>query len=581
MKPFQAFLRLLNSAPRQWVSGLLILMFLASTTEGIGLLLLVPMLAVLGGSDAVATPPVAQLLSLLQATGLALSLGSLLLAFLVLLILRSIILLARARLAASLQYQVVDAMRQRCFAALLGVEWRWIAAGRKSDHANLLLTDVNRVGVGLNFGLALLATMATAGAYLVVAVTLSWAMTLMALASGGLVFWLLAGHRREALRLGQTLGGASRALHGNVQESLAGIKLTKILGSEGRHLDFFMRMTRRLRDEQLRFATSTSLAQAWYQIGGGLLLAAFLYMGLSFWNIPLPELLVLVMVFARLIPLFMAGHQNYHHWLHAMPALDEVDRLLAECRRFAEPARDDSLPSIPVRDSVCLDSVTVRYEGRQEDALAAVSICFPARTTTAIMGASGAGKSTLADVLMGLLLPDAGVVKVDGVEIDASRRMAWRRSVAYVSQEVFLFHDSIRNNLQWGRQGATESEMVAALKHAAADFVFGLPAGLDTVVGDGGVRLSGGERQRIALARALLTRPGLLILDEATSALDLENEARIRQAIENLHGDLTVVIIGHRLPTLEHADQVVVLEHGRIARQGTWADVQYNAAPLP
>jgi ATP-binding cassette subfamily C protein len=149
-----------------------------------------------------------------------------------------------------------------------------------------------------------------------------------------------------------------------------------------------------------------------------------------------------------------------------------------------------------------------------------------------------------------------------------------------VPQEVFLFNDSIRNNLLWGYAQANETDLIQVLKWAAADFVFQLPQGLDTVVGDAGVLLSGGERQRLALARALLTRPSLLILDEATSALDTENEARIRTAIENLHGDLTVVIIGHRLPTLEHADQVVILKDGVVTAQGTWTEVRSETENL-
>jgi len=158
--------------------------------------------------------------------------------------------------------------------------------------------------------------------------------------------------------------------------------------------------------------------------------------------------------------------------------------------------------------------------------------------------------------------------------LTGARRHAWRQSVAYVPQEVFLFHDSIRNNLLWGWPQASETDLRLALQRAAADFVFDLPRGLETLVGDGGVRLSGGERQRLALARALLRRPSLLILDEATSALDRDNEARVRAAIEHLHGDLTLVLIGHRLATLEHADQVVVLEAGRVTAPGTWDQVR-------
>ncbi len=206
---------------------------------------------------------------------------------------------------------------------------------------------------------------------------------------------------------------------------------------------------------------------------------------------------------------------------------------------------------------------------------------FPARSTTAVVGQSGAGKSTLADVLTGLLAPDAGEMSVDGVPVAGARRRAWRRQVAYVPQDVYLFHDSIRNNLLWGQPDATENALRQALERAAASFVFRLPQGMETVVGDAGVRLSGGERQRLALARALLKRPSLLILDEATSALDLENEARICEAIEGLHGDLTVVVIGHRLPNLRRADQVVVLDAGRIAVQEPSKEVRPAVAFPP
>ncbi len=293
-------------------------------------------------------------------------------------------------------------------------------------------------------------------------------------------------------------------------------------------------------------------------------------MGLALWQTPLPELLTLVLIFSRLIPQFLSAQQQFHHWLHALPALEETERLLAECQDAAEPADAQPPGPWPVRTAIRLAAVSLTYTGRDRPALDGVTLTFPARTSTAIMGASGAGKSTLADVLMGLLSPDAGQVTIDGQALTGGQRRAWRHSVAYVPQEVFLFHDSIRNNLRWGWPAARDADLRQALERAAADFVFHLPQGLETLVGDGGVRLSGGERQRLALARALLKRPSLLILDEATSALDRENEARVRAAIEGLHGDLTLVVIGHRLATLDHADQVVVLAAGRVAAQGTW-----------
>lgn len=568
-----AFRRLWRLVPLAPALALLALMMLAGLTEGIGILLLVPLLEFLGGSG---SPHglVGPLLTALNGLGLAPTPGGLLAAFVGLVALRSSVQYGRERLGNHLQHKVVDQLRQRCFAALLAAEWRWLAHTRRADHANLLLSDIGRVGVGLQVGLNLLANTATMTAYLLAALALSWSLTLVALASGALVFALLAGQRRHALSLGQSLTRASRAMHGNVQESLAGIKLAKILGAEGRHLQLFSDTTARLRAQQLQFAASTSLSRALFQLAGASLLAAYLYLGLSLWHTPVPVLLTLVLIFSRLIPLFMSSHQQLHQWLHALPALQEIDRLLVDCQACAEPLPPSDRPSGDIQQAIVLRNVTLTYADRQQPALDRLSLRLPARTTTAVMGPSGAGKSTLADVLMGLLTPDSGEVSVDGSPITGSARRAWRRQVAYVPQEVFLFHDSIRHNLLWGLPGASDEQLQLALQRAAADFVFQLPQGLDTVVGDSGARLSGGERQRLALARALLKQPSLLILDEATSALDTENEARIRQAIEQLHGDMTVLIIGHRLPTLEHADQVVVLDAGRVAAQGSWTQVR-------
>ena len=571
MTSVQAFWRLLGEAPRGQLLGLFLLMTLASLTEGIGLLLLVPLLEILGGT-ASRNALVQGLLDGLSFLGLVPTIGGLLLAFLALVGVRSLIQYSRGRLGVSLQHQLVDRLRLRAYAALLGVEWRWISASRRADQANLLLTDISRIGVGLHFGLGLLATAVTLLAYLAAAFALSWTMTSLALVSGGLVFGLLAGQHRQALALGRALGQANRDLQGTVQESLAGIKLTKILGQEARHLDQFRQTLDRLRDRQVRFAASINLSQALFQVGGAALLAGYLYVGLALWQTPLPELLTLVLIFSRLIPQFLSAQQQFHHWLHALPALEETERLLAECQEAAEPADAQPPGPWPVRTAIRLEAVSLTYTGRDRPALDGVTLTFPAHTSTAIMGASGAGKSTLADVLMGLLSPDAGQVTIDGQALTGGQRRSWRHSVAYVPQEVFLFHDSIRNNLLWGWPAARDADLRQALERAAADFVFHLLQGLETLVGDGGVRLSGGERQR--LARALLKRPSLLILDEATSALDRENEARVRAAIEGLHGDLTLVVIGHRLATLEHADQVVVLAAGRVAAQGTWHAVR-------
>ncbi len=243
--------------------------------------------------------------------------------------------------------------------------------------------------------------------------------------------------------------------------------------------------------------------------------------------------------------------------------MDEVRRFLADAEARREPEATAPPPARLTRE-VRLDGVTVRYAGRDRPAVDAVSLVLPVRRTTALCGASGAGKSTLADVLTGLIAPDAGRLLVDGRPIDGPARIAWRAAVAYVQQDAFLFHDTIRANILLGR--AHDDDAIAmALDRAGAGFVLGLPDRLDTVVGDGGARLSGGERQRVALARALIGSPALLILDEATSALDPESEGAIRRTMRALRGEVTMLVITHRETMREDADQVVTLAHGRVS----------------
>jgi ATP-binding cassette subfamily C protein len=197
------------------------------------------------------------------------------------------------------------------------------------------------------------------------------------------------------------------------------------------------------------------------------------------------------------------------------------------------------------------------------------------------MGPSGAGKSTMADLILGLLSPDHGTVKIDGNPLSGGFLHRWRQSVGYVPQDTFLFHDTIRANLLWARPDAEEKDLWHVLRLSAADgFVSGAPQGLDAVVGDRGGWLSGGERQRIALARALLREPSLLLLDEATTSLDTESEEYINEAIDRLHGKLTIVMIAHRSAAIRRADRIVVLDKGQIIEGVGYGDLKLRVSSL-
>ncbi len=221
-----------------------------------------------------------------------------------------------------------------------------------------------------------------------------------------------------------------------------------------------------------------------------------------------------------------------------------------------------------VRGALRFEGVRFRYPGR-EPLLEQFNLEVPAGSTLGLVGATGSGKSTIVKLLLRLYALDAGTIRLDGLPIDSLRLDDLRRAIGLVSQEVFLFHGTVAENIAYGSFQASADEIAAAARQAEADgFIEALPQRYDTVVGERGIRLSGGQRQRLALARAILRNPPILILDEATAAVDNETEAAIQRSLELITADRTTLVIAHRLSTVRHADRIVVLDHGRIVESG-------------
>ena len=224
----------------------------------------------------------------------------------------------------------------------------------------------------------------------------------------------------------------------------------------------------------------------------------------------------------------------------------------------------------PFRATLELSQITYSYPGAAEPALKDLSLTIQRGESVGFIGASGAGKSTLVDILLGLLTPDTGEVRVDGKDIQENLRN-WQDQIGYVPQSIYLTDDTLRCNVAFGlTDEQIDDEAVQRAIQAAQleEFVASLPEGLETIVGEHGVRLSGGQRQRIGIARALYHDPVVLVLDEATSALDAVTERDVMQAVYALHGDKTLLIVAHRLSTVAHCDKLVRLEEGRVVEEG-------------
>jgi ATP-binding cassette subfamily B protein len=231
--------------------------------------------------------------------------------------------------------------------------------------------------------------------------------------------------------------------------------------------------------------------------------------------------------------------------------------------------RPDARSLTPVRGDVRLDGVSFAYGPDEPPTLHDIDLHVPAGSTTALVGETGSGKTTLAYLIARLYDVRSGSVSIDGIDVRDLRLDAIAGAVGLVSQDTYLFHDTVRANLRFAAPDASDEAIEAAARAARIhDLIGGLPDGYDTVVGARGHRFSGGERQRLAIARMLLRDPPILILDEATSALDNETERAVQAALERLSGGRTVIAIAHRLSTVRHADQIVVLDRGRIVERG-------------
>ncbi len=550
------------------------LLVLSSVTQSIGLVLLVPLLAALQKSPTETSGVVGMIVDALSFVGIPITLIGLLSTFLALNIFRALINYSQTIVSERFRLELLDDLRTKSFNAMLEARWEWLTTQKKSDMSNLLVTEIGRLGSALMFSVRFIVSAFSIAAYIIVAFSLSFPLTLAAMVLGGGLFFAMRRQHKLAHDQGKLLSIANRQVQQTVEEGLAGIKLIKILRSENRQSQLMLEIRSLLRKRSLQFTHLNAAMTFIFQILVALFMVTLLYIGVTTFDLTLPTLLILVLIFSRLSPQIREVQTQINNILHSDSVLSNYTNLM----RDAGAAREETLSQnlgdkIQFNKSIKLSGVSFSYRTRGIPSLRDIDIEIPSRQTTAIMGTSGSGKSTLADLIMGLLTPDAGTIEIDGVLLDKKNRLNWRKSIAYMPQDVFLFHDTIRNNLLWADENATDEDLEKALKFASADFVFNLPEQLDTVVGDAGQRLSGGEKQRIALARAMIQKPELIILDEATSALDIENEARIRDTIDKLHDAITVIVIGHRLPTLENSDQLIILEDGRVKKAGKWADI--------
>ena len=542
------------------VAGTFVLLLLGILSESFGLLLLVPLLQLMNGEAS------APALKWLLQRGVRPSIELVLAMFVATMLVRAWVARLRDMQLLKMRLDYVDALRSQLESALAMASWRHLVRLRHADVMHLLFDQLGRISQGTHQLMQAMSGAALALASLLVIGVVAPAWTLALLLPFAAMVWLM--RRRLALTavMGSRFGQGQRDLMSAARDFLAGLKLVKAHAIENQHLLELGRRSATLRDEQLRFARHQAATRSQFEIGGAVVLSVLLYAAVEWGRLGLPELLLIVLVFSRLLPTLRDGQLQFQQLSHMLPAFHEVQQQIASFQAAAEPRQGSGLSRLPLKQTLVFEGVTVQHGGSEHQALTDLNLTLKAGTTTALMGASGSGKTTLADVALGLLSPNTGGVRVDGVLLsEDSAKQAWRNSVAYVAQDTYLFPGSIRANLCWLSGPRSDSEIWSALEHAdAAEFVKALPLGLGHLLGERGEGLSGGQRQRLALARALLCKPELLVLDEVTSQLDAPSEERVFAALARLRGTMTILVIAHRAAASRHADRTVVLLGGQV-----------------
>lgn len=574
-----AFLRsFLAHAGARAVASMALVAALA-LTEAASLLLLVPLVELLGLGQVRAAASLGNVWrKVFAGLGIPATFELVLGAFVGLLLVQAGLRRVSDQLNARIEAGYTACLRDRLYAALVEARWLAFTRLRAADITRTLTQEVDHASFAAQQGLSLVGVCGLALVHVTMAMLLSPELTALALCCGVVLALVLRPLNRRSHEAGKASQTLRAELNTAIAEHLAGFKVAKSHGRGGHHLDRFRRATHALAGHVIESRQIFSATRVYFELAGWVALMFFLYAAVKWAQLGTAQLVLMVFVFTRLLPRIGAIQTTWQHVVHYQPAFVAVEKLRTEFEAAREelearPAR------VELQREIRFENVAFRYDATGDRAaVQGVSLVLPARQMTALVGPSGAGKSTLADLLLGLLTPVEGRVLLDGEPLTGARLAAWRNSIGYVPQEPFLFHDTIRANLLWARPEAAEAELRAVLRAAAAEeFVMRLPQGLDTVVGDRGVRLSGGERQRLTLARALLRRPTLLLLDEATSSLDTENERLVQEAIEKLPGELTLVVIAHRLSTVRKAGRVIVLAGGQVVESGTPEELSRRA----
>ena len=558
-----------------WIIITIVLGFSGALFNGIGTALIVPVILKIVGQEVNLTgaPPIIKgILSpfdnLPEGYRLGLMAGTILLTI----ILKNAANYASSLTSSSLTRRITTDIREAGIKLLLEIDIDYYSKMKVGDLINRLGGETSRAANALRLIVKLITLGITILVFAAILISISWQLTIAATL---LLFLVVIVNQYAIIRskkFGKQLSEVSKGYSIAMLETLNGIRLVKSTGNENKE---FQRITKLIKEREEADFQSQLNSEAIAPISEVMGISALL--GIVFLSRVIfssqistvsAVLLTYLLILLRVLPLMSQLNTLRSNLANITTSISIVTEFLDTTNKPFMGNGDIKFTKL--EKGIHFNSISFNYPNHDKLILKDVDLYLPRGTTLALVGGSGAGKSTLADLLPRFYDPISGNITVDDTDLRDFDLQSLRKSMGIVSQDTFLFNDSVRNNIAYGEFQVNDEEVIGAAKRANAyEFITKLPQGFDTVIGDRGVMLSGGQRQRLAIARALVQNPDILILDEATSALDTVSERLVQEAIDDLSRDRTTLVIAHRLSTVQKADQIAVLEQGRVVEVGT------------
>ena len=546
---------------------------LAAACDGIGTFMVFPILVYAqkgaSGLNSADMGPLHRLFDFLRDHGVPINLPLLLMMVFLPFLGRQFVLFERAVYIARLTQGAIRRMMREAGEIFLRADISFILHNNRGELNSAILNDTRYGTQMISSAADLVTAISGSAAYLLLMVYLNPMLTLVILCSFGLLALVFRRHNKGAAAAGQKLSQSYAGVATAINEALNGFVVVKTRCAIDQAVDRVDRNATHMADAAVAYARVQAFLE---NVPQPVLMAVSLvvfYVAVAVLHMPLAALAAFAFASTRLVPVV----SKIGSTMVAITGAYRSCHALMQLREQATPERlvQNGVPFRGLEKGLRFDQVSFHYQGTEpRPVLDNVSFAIEKGETAAIVGRSGAGKSTLVAILARFYDPVGGQVMVDDKPLDSYQTETFRLHLAFVPQEPVILDDTVRANILFGQKRAIgDAEIWAFLEKAhCADFVRAMPEGLDARVGERGSRLSGGQRQRLAMARALANQPDILILDEPTSALDGESEQAIQHTLDELHGELTIILVAHRLATVRNADRIVVLDHGRVMATG-------------